>query len=248
MGAQQTELHRMVRLLAGISDPVLAVSFVRHELARMTPDQSAALLGEIGAATEVRDPASAHLMLLVSIALASPECEALRVAIAEAAEARGDREVARRLVGEGAPMEVGEEALRVPDFGAGRPLTLGERKSLARRRDRQLLLRILGDPSPDVIRILLGNPALTEADVVRLCARRPIAPQVLREVFCSPRWMLRYAVRLAICRNPYTPLELALSLVPHLTLQDARELAMSADLPEALRDACALAARPRTIH
>jgi hypothetical protein len=248
MRGDDVRVHPMVRLLEGIPDPALAVSFIRHELARMTADEGAALIAEIGAGVETRDPGSMRLMLVISIALAHPECEELRAAIAKAVAARGDHDAARRLVGEGARLEVGEEAFEVPDFGKGRPLTLGERKSLARRRDRQLLARVLRDPSPDVIRILLGNPALTESDVLRLCARRPVAPQVLREVFCSPRWMVRYQVRLAICRNPYTPIELALSIVPHLTVQDARELANSPDLADALRDACARAVQPRTIH
>ena len=67
-----------------------------------------------------------------------------------------------------------DDAQRIPDFGVGRPLTLGERKSLARRPDRDLIARVMRDPNPDVIRILLNNPGLTESDVVRVCARRPV--------------------------------------------------------------------------
>ena len=56
---------------------------------------------------------------------------------------------------------------------AGRPLTLGERKSLAKKPDRDLLERLLADPHPDFIRGVLRNPRLTEDDVVRFVARVP---------------------------------------------------------------------------
>lgn len=242
------DARQLVRLALQLADREVAVAFVRHELGRLDAASSAALIAEVSAGAEARDPGSAHLMLLISIALAGLEQEPLRRAIAEAAHARGELDTVRRLVPGGAQRAIDEDAAVVPDFGRGRPLTLGERKSLARRRDRTLIARVLRDPHPDVIRILLANPALTELDVVRLCARRPIVPSVLREVFRSARWMVRDAVRLAIVRNPYAPLDLALSIVPHLKAQDAREIAASSELHETLREECARALEPPTIH
>ena len=93
---------------------------------------------------------------------------------AAAASSRGLEE--RGSCGVSAPATSG-----IPDYGRGRPLTLGERKSLARRPDRAMLDRLLHDPHPDVIRRLLRNPRLTEDDVVRLAARRPGRPEVLVE-------------------------------------------------------------------
>ncbi|UJR81117.1 hypothetical protein [Sandaracinus amylolyticus] len=242
------EARRLVRVVEGIADRDVAVGFLRHELARLGPDESAAVIAEIDARAEMRDDASARVMLLVSVALAARECDELRVAIAEAAIARGDVDTARRLRPEPGARAADDDAATVPDFGRGRPMTLGERKSLARGRDRDLLARVLRDPHPDVIRIVLANPAITEPDVVRLCAKRPIVPEVLREVARSSRWMVRYGVRLALARNPYTPLDVALSVVPHLNAQDARDIAGSPELHDQLREACARAARPRTIH
>jgi hypothetical protein len=248
MRPARVQAKSLVRLLGRLPDRGLAIAFLRSELGRMIATDAAALLAELGAAAEMRDPGSNDAMLLVSIALAGEAQGALRTAIAVAAEERGEIDTVRRLIGGAPAREADQDALVVPDFGRGRPLALGERKALARRRERQLLARVLRDPHPDVIRILLGNPALTEPDVIRLCARRPIAPEVLREVFRSARWIVRYNVRLAIVRNPYAPLGIGLSLVPHLNAQDAREVAGSLDLSETLRDACARAVQPRTIH
>jgi hypothetical protein len=81
--------------------------------------------------------------------------------------------------------------------GRGRSVPLGARKSLARRADRDTLLRMLLDPHPDVIRRCLANPLLVEDDVVRLGARRPGRPEVLGEIARSP-WVQRPRVRMTL--------------------------------------------------
>ena len=62
---------------------------------------------------------------------------------------------------------------RVPDYGTGRTLTLGERKALARRPTRKAMEKLFADPHPAVIRTLLANPKVVEAR--RHPARRPPA-------------------------------------------------------------------------
>jgi hypothetical protein len=115
---------------------------------------------------------------------------------------------------------------------------LGERKALARKNDRQLIAKVLRDPHPDVIRILLGNPGLTDTDVVLLCARRPGATEVLREVFRSLRWVGREPVRVALALNPWTPLDIALQVAPLLRAPDLRRASHSADLAPEMHATC----------
>ena len=103
--------------------------------------------------------------------------------------------------------------LEVPGDGKGRPLTLGERKSLARRPDRDTLQRLLADPHPAVIHRLLANPRVLEDDVVRLAARRPGRGEVLAEIARSTKWVHRPRVRLSLVMNPATPPELAARIV-----------------------------------
>jgi hypothetical protein len=170
----------------------------------------------------------------------------MRDSVADLLESRGQPEVAQML--RVAPGSIPETAQRVPDFGRGRPLTLGERKSLARRNDRNLITRVLNDPHPSVIRILLENPALTENDVVRLCSRRPTVAEIQREVFRNKRWIVRYKVKLALILNPYTALNIALQIAPHLNAQDLRRVVQSRDLSERLRKACDRRREGATTH
>jgi hypothetical protein len=135
---------------------------------------------------------------------------------------------------------------RVPEDDRGRPLTLGERKSLARRPDRETMHRLLADPHPEVIARLLRNPRLTEDDVVRLAAKRPGNQAALGEIARSPKWLHRPRVRMALVFNPATPPDLAARITGLLLRSELELAATSPGVGEALRALCIehLARRP----
>jgi hypothetical protein len=125
----------------------------------------------------------------------------------------------------------------VPDYGRGRTLTLGERKSLARRPPPHLLPKVLADPHPDVIRNLLASARLTEDDVVRLATKRPGKAEVLQEVARHPRWCHRPRVRLSLVLNPATPSELAISMIALLRRNELKSVIDARALHPAIRAA-----------
>ncbi len=246
MEASSTDqVNQLAQRLQTVLDPAMRVAYVRKQLSGMTAGDIAEMVIVTTAFAEARQPAHADLLLTLSLALADDESLPLRNRVASELDQRDQTTLACSLR---QADDTSDDAFRVPDFGLGRPLTLGERKSLARRGDRDLIARVLRDPDPSVIRILLGNPALTENDVVRLCAARPLPPLVQREVFRSPRWVTRYRVKLTLVLNPYTPLDVALQLVLHLSRQDQHRIAHSEDLSGVLRDACRRRLAPVTIH
>jgi len=117
----------------------------------------------------------------------------------------------------------------------GRPLTLGERKSLARTHDREQLLLLLRDPHPAVVAILLDNPHVTEADIVRIASARPAVPAALTTIAAHPRWSVRHPVKRALVLNPSTPLADAIRIATTLRQQELREFAADPSLREPLR-------------
>jgi hypothetical protein len=139
-----------------------------------------------------------------------------------------------RGVGEADPSKRG----RVPNDGRGRPLTLGERKSLARRPDRETMQRLLADPHPDVIHRLLRNPRVLEDDVVRLAAKRPGHGDVLAEIARSTRWVHRPRVRMALVMNPATPPEIAARIAGLLLRHELELVAGSPAVPASVRALC----------
>ncbi|HEX7476312.1 MAG TPA: hypothetical protein VF331_00755 [Polyangiales bacterium] len=241
---EQTDL--LAKRIAAILDPGVRAAYVRHTLLGLAAADVADVLIVTRAHAEAHSPRHESLLTALSLALADEACAALRQTVAALLEVRDQRSLARSLRRDAAEGE--DDAQRVPDFGMGRTVTLGERKSLARRRDRELISRVIRDPHPDVIRILLLNPRLTENDVLRLCARRPVASDALREVFRCQRWIVRYAIRLALILNPYTPLDVALQLTPLLHDQDLRRVLEAADLPRELHAACRRRAEEGVLH
>lgn len=117
-----------------------------------------------------------------------------------------------------------------------RPLTLGERKALARTHRREQLALIVKDPHPTVIAVLLGNPRVTEVDVVRIAAARQSVPESLAMIADHPGWSARYAVKRALVLNPGTPLAIAIRIATTLTSRDLNEINQLSILPQPLRD------------
>ena len=118
---------------------------------------------------------------------------------------------------------------------ADRPLTLGERKSLARTHRRDKLTLMVRDPHPAVVEILLSNPHVTESDIVKMAAARPAVPESLSKIAAHPRWSVRHAVKRALVLNPATPLADAIRIATTLKAAELTELAGDASLPELLR-------------
>jgi hypothetical protein len=119
-------------------------------------------------------------------------------------------------------------------------LPLGVLKSRARlTRNPDELARRAVVSHPAVIREVLKNPRLTEPLVVRIAARRPARPEPLAEIWRSPRWSVRPAVRRALAFNPYLPLEVASKLLPLLARGDLEELQRGLSVHPALREQAA---------
>jgi hypothetical protein len=118
---------------------------------------------------------------------------------------------------------------------ADRPLTLGERKALARTHRRDKLLLMIRDPHPAVVTIVLDNPHITEGDVVKMASTRPAVPESLAKIAAHARWSVRHPVKRALVLNPSTPLADAIRIATTLRAPELAELAGDASLPEPLR-------------
>jgi hypothetical protein len=88
-----------------------------------------------------------------------------------------------------------------------------------------------------VLRQLLGNPRLTEDDVVRLAARRPLHRATVEVLAESPRWLRSQRIRLTLLLNPGTPEPVSMPLLAVCTRCELVEVVHGVDAPLALRGA-----------
>lgn len=107
--------------------------------------------------------------------------------------------------------------------------TLGRRKSLARTARGDLLLRILDDPHPAVVKNALMNPSVTEPLAVRVASRRPAPAEVL-DVVGESRFANRPAVRRALALNPDCPPRLAVRFLSSVVMDELEEVVRSPGL------------------
>jgi hypothetical protein len=224
------------------------VAYLRSEMQSHPLPKVAAALDEVCAGAEQAETDARELLVAVIDLLAENDqitfAQRLREEAAGSSLLSLGRLLRRPVTTSMRPPANGEA--RVPDYGTGRTLTLGERKALARRPTRKAMEKLFADPHPVVIRTLLGNPKVTEEDVIRLSARRPNLPEVLAEVARSPRWAHRVRVRMAVVLNPDSPLELAIPLLALLVRHELKLVAAAAYLAPTLRVAARdlLARRP----
>jgi hypothetical protein len=249
---ESTSVSDLFRRLARIDEIDMRVGLVCERVQSMPVDEAVSFLDRAHQSAALGDADAQLVFLAVGWALFDDRLQPLRPALGVAARDAELHHVADFVAPPIDQDPAAENERRIPDFGRGRPLTLGERKSLARTHDRSLIQRVVRDPHPDVIRILLDNPSLTEEDVVRVCAMRPNDPNVLRTVYHHRRWVVRYRPRNAILRNPDTPLDTALLLAPLLRKAELKEAATSSELAPALRLSCRsileLRARPAPLE
>lgn len=234
-----TPVERLKRVLLSLPDLALRTSWLRDFLNNGSAHDNATVLNGLCEDNERAEPQAREAILVVAMFFASlGECALLEQLRAEA-DARHLLSLGRLLRRAPPPAVHDRPAheLPVPDYGTGRELTVGERRSLARSPNRGALDKLLSDPHPLVIRQLLENPRLTEDDVVRMTARRPARLEVLEAIAQHGRWLSRPRVRLSLLFNPGSPPAIVMPLLAVCTRQELADVLHHAETSTVLRGA-----------
>jgi hypothetical protein len=224
----------LARRLAALPEPAMREAVLAETLLALPDQDAAALAGALVRRAPTGRPYDVALLALTGLLDRNLLGYERRAAIYNVARASDDMLLVRVLLSAQPAPDGAPQAAAIPGRSE---LTLGERKSLARTRRRDLIDRMLRDPDPSVLEILLGNPRLTESDVIRLAARRPTSAEAQRALFRSARWKSRYPVQRALVLNPYTPSDLAAQLTGMLTEPDLRRVEADAQLADPVRAA-----------
>lgn len=231
----QDAVARCIRTLLSLADVQLRIRWLSEQVRTLPPEEIAPVLDSIVGMSEVAEPRAREALMTIAL---------WTVGTTDTRQLTGLRQVALterllslqrviRAVPCGSQPPQSHKAT-IPDYGKGRELTLGERRSLARCSDRSKFDALLKDPHPMVIRQLLINPKVTEADVVRLTAHRPARPALIEAVACTS-WLTRRRVRMTILFNPGSPLAVVLPLIGLSTRDELVDLTRGADLASLVR-------------
>lgn len=111
-------------------------------------------------------------------------------------------------------------------------VTLGERLSLARRSSGFVAAALLLDQESRVWQAALQNPRLTEAAVVKALQARGTSPAFVDAICHDEKWSVRHEIRVALLRNPHTPMARALEFARRMPAPLLRDVLHTSRLPE----------------
>lgn len=114
-------------------------------------------------------------------------------------------------------------------------LPLGQKMALARRGSARVAAGLLVNGVEQVVPLALDNSFLTESQVLKVLSREDVPPHVVTALARHRKWSCLYNVRMALVRQPLTPLARVLSFLPDLTLRDLDELSAAKSLSPSLR-------------
>jgi hypothetical protein len=114
-------------------------------------------------------------------------------------------------------------------------LPVGEKLTLARRGPARVAGALLAEGHAQAVKPALANPFLTESQVLKVLAKPAVPERVVAAISQHTKWSRHYNVRLALVRNPKTPVPIVLAILPDLTLGDLKEIAALESLPPHLR-------------
>ncbi len=114
-------------------------------------------------------------------------------------------------------------------------LPRGEKITLARRGSGRVVAGLILTSDRELILAGLDNPFLTEAHLLKLLSLESVLPVLVQLIAQHPKWSFRYYVRLALIRNPNTPLQQIQLFLPHMAVNDLHEICLDRRMPEQIR-------------
>jgi hypothetical protein len=114
-------------------------------------------------------------------------------------------------------------------------LTVGQRVQLAMRGNKEERSILIRDGSRLVSSAVLVSPKVSDAEIETFAGMKNVQEQVLRDIARNPKFKKNYPIARQLCNNPRTPLDLSLTLMGNLMVNDLKTLSMNKNIPETLR-------------
>jgi len=126
-------------------------------------------------------------------------------------------------------------------------LNVGERVQLAMKGNKDERYILIRDGARMVSSAVLESPKLTDSEVDAFAAMKNVGENVLRILGTKRKFLKRYSVIRILTMNPKTPVDVALSLVPHLNINDMKNLAKNRDIADTIAKVARKIYRDRTM-
>jgi hypothetical protein len=129
--------------------------------------------------------------------------------------------------------------IRLLQIGSVTEASADDPKEAERLRAIGASARMLGvrDADPIVASTAIKSPNIQEDEVIRYCAMRNVASEVLTAIALNREWTKSYQVKLNLVKNPKAPLAFAVKFLLHLRDNDIKTIERSKEVSGAVRNA-----------
>ena len=114
-------------------------------------------------------------------------------------------------------------------------LKVGDRVQLAMKGSKDERFILIRDGSKVVSSAVLQSPKLSDVEVETFAGMKNVQESVLRDIARSKKFVKNYSVIRALVNNPRCPLDIGLTLINHLLINDLKALSMNKNVPDTLR-------------
>lgn len=114
-------------------------------------------------------------------------------------------------------------------------LKVGDRVQLAMKGSKDERFILIRDGSKVVSSAVLQSPKLSDVEVETFAGMKNVQESVLRDIARSKKFVKNYSVIRALVNNPRCPLDIGLTLLNHLLVNDLKTLSMNKNVPDTLR-------------
>src|SRR5574340_1252831 len=114
-------------------------------------------------------------------------------------------------------------------------LSHDDKVKLARAADTEELWQFVRDPSLEVVLSSISNKNLTEDMAVFIAKTKSSTAEVLGLLASDIRFKGSYKLKLAICKNPKSPMKIVLSLLKFLRIFDLGDITKNQSVPINIR-------------
>lgn len=105
-------------------------------------------------------------------------------------------------------------------------MNVGQKQLLALKGGATIRRILLRDPNVEVQLAIVNSPKTSESEIEQIAGLPASTEVVLQAVFSDGRWAKSYRIKLALAKNPKTPLSIANRCLKSLTPHDLRKLSI----------------------
>ncbi|MEE9264465.1 MAG: hypothetical protein V3V11_08420, partial [Vicinamibacteria bacterium] len=114
-------------------------------------------------------------------------------------------------------------------------MTAAEKMMEGLKGNREARAMLIRDRNRVVYSAVLNSPRLTDSEVEGFAAMKNVSSEVLRVIGGRRDWTKRHKVAHELVKNPLTPVEISMRLLPRLPARDLKRLESDRNVSEAVR-------------